>query len=154
MFGEQQIEGVDARSLRISPAVELTYAVFDGLAAVATDPAGDRATSPAATAASTRTAPTSARPRASATSPRCSPTSTSRGLVELGERSGLAEDPAYATFAGDFRSLDALGLEISEADDLLSTDARLLLREAAAPGGDDDACADATDLRLTSPPND
>ena len=40
VFGEQQIGGVEARSLRISPTVELTYAVFDGLAAIATDPAG------------------------------------------------------------------------------------------------------------------
>ena len=54
------------------------------------------------------------------------------GLVEVGEQRGLAEDPAYATFAGDFRSLDALGLEISSSDDVLATDARLLLREGSA----------------------
>ena len=35
-----EVDGVEARSLRISPAIELTYAVFDDLAAIATDPAG------------------------------------------------------------------------------------------------------------------
>ena len=46
-------------SLRVSPAVELTYAVFDGLAAVATDPAGIARRSPAATAGSTSATSTS-----------------------------------------------------------------------------------------------
>ena len=40
VFGQQQIGDVQARSLRISPTVELTYAIFDGLVAIATDPAG------------------------------------------------------------------------------------------------------------------
>ena len=53
------------------------------------------------------------------------------GLVLLGEQSGLAEDPAYATFAADFRSLNALGIEISDSGDVLSTDARLLLRSGS-----------------------
>ncbi len=129
-FGEQQIGGVDARSLQVSPAVELTYAVFDGLAAVATNPAGiaDLAGDGGLDQDSTYKRAT----EGFGDEPSLLAYFDLAGLVEVGERSGLAEDPAYATFAGDFRSLDALGLEISSSDDVLATDARLLLREGVA----------------------
>ena len=48
----------------------------------------------------------------------------------MGEQPGLAEDPLYATFAGEFRRLDALGLAVTD-DDVLATDARLLFGEPA-----------------------
>ncbi len=35
------------------------------------------------------------------------------GLVELGEREGLAEDPAYALFATEIRRLLAAGLSVA-----------------------------------------
>jgi hypothetical protein len=134
VFGEQRIDGVDAHSLQVSPAVELTYAVFDGLAAVATNPAaiadlagGDGGLDEDSTYQQA-TAGFGDKPSLLAYLDLA-------GLVEVGERSGLAEDPAYATFAGDFRSLDALGLEISNADGVLATDARLLLRENPGVAG-------------------
>jgi hypothetical protein len=126
--GQEEVSGVETNSIRVSPTIELTYAVFDGLAAVATDPAGvagliddhgglddqelyDRATNGF-------------------------PGDVSLlgyldlgGLVTIGEQAGLAEDPVYATFAGDFRRLDALGLAISDSDDVLATDLRLLVGE-------------------------
>jgi hypothetical protein len=128
VFGQQQIGDVQARSLRISPTVELPYAVFDGLAAIATDPAGierlvdgeggldssesyERATEDFDDEVSLLAYLDLA------------------GLVELGETLGLAEDPVYATFAGEFRRLEALGLAVASGDELLSTDARLLVSE-------------------------
>jgi hypothetical protein len=127
VFGDQQIEGVDAHSLQVSPAVELTYAVFDGLAAVATNPAGiaDLAGGDGGLDGDSTYQQATA---GFGDKPSLLAYFDLAGLVEVGERSGLAEDPAYATFAGDFRSLDALGLEISKSDEVLATDARLLLR--------------------------
>ena len=144
VFGEQQIGGVEARSLRISPTVELTYAVFEGLAAIATDPAGieqlvagdggldeselyQRATEDFADEVSLLAFLDLA------------------GLVGLGERLGLAEDPVYATFAGEFRRLEALGLAVTSDSELLSTDARLLVSEPEAGGDEAQSVAPPSD---------
>jgi hypothetical protein len=56
------------------------------------------------------------------------------GLVTTGEQAGLAEDPVYATFAGDFRRLDAFALAVADAGGVLATDARLLV--GPPPSGD------------------
>jgi hypothetical protein len=50
-----------------------------------------------------------------------------RGLLAYGERSGLAEDTAYTTFAPDLRRLGSLGLAVSQDGDTLDVDARLLV---------------------------
>jgi len=134
VFGDQEIAGVDAHTLQVSPAIELTYAVFDGLAAVATNPAG--VADLAGGEGGLDDDPTYRRATEGfGEKPSLLAYFDLAGLVEIGERSGLAEDPAYATFAGDFRSLDAFGLEISDSDDVLSTDARLLLREGEGVAG-------------------
>jgi len=144
-FGQDEVDGVQTNSVRVSPTVELTYAVFDGVAAVATDPAGveDLISGDGGLDDS------DLYERATDDFP--SPVSLQvfldlERLVATGEAAGLAEDPVYATFAGDFRRLDALGLAISDADDVLATDARLLIGDApanepaatapVAPGGD------------------
>ncbi|MDX6583071.1 MAG: hypothetical protein QOI10_2255 [Solirubrobacterales bacterium] len=134
VFGQQEVSGVETNSLRVSPAVELTYAVFDGLAAIATDPAGvaglidddggldehqlyQRATDGFPDQVSVLAYLDLA------------------DLVTIGEQAGLAEDPLYATFAGDIRRLEALGLAVSTDDDVLATDLRLLVSQAE-PAGD------------------
>jgi hypothetical protein len=144
VFGEQSIDDVQARSLRLSPTVELTYAVFDGLAAIATDPAGieqlvageggldeaelyDRATEGFDEQVSLRAFFDLA------------------ALVDLGEQLGLAEDPVYATFAGEFRRLEALALEVTSDDELLATDARLLVSESEPEGDDPEAIPPPSD---------
>lgn len=126
VFGQREIAGVEGQSLRISPAVELTHAVFDGLAVIATDPAGiaelaegdggldesdgfERATEGFEDRSSMLAYLDLAR------------------LVETGERLGLAEDPAYATFAAEFRRLDLLGIQVRAEPELLATDGRLVL---------------------------
>jgi hypothetical protein len=132
-LAQEQVSGVETNRLRVSPTIELTYAVFDGLVAVATDPAGvagliddeggldeqrlyDRATEGFPDQLSLLAYLDLA------------------GLVTIGEQAGLAEDPLYATFAGDIRRLDALGLAVSDSDDLLATDLRLLVGDPPARG--------------------
>ena len=133
VFGEEEIEGVQARSLQISPTVELTYAVFDGLAAIATDPEG------IASLASGDGDLDGSDRYERATEDFDDELSLIAffdlgQLVTLGEQLGLAEDPLYATFASDFRRLEALGIEISADDELLATDARLLLGDESGGG--------------------
>ena len=126
VFREEDIGGVDARSLRISPVIELTYAVFEGLAAIATDSAGiaqlvegeggldeadafERATEGFEDEVSLLAY------------------FDLRQLIEEGFAIGLAEVPAFNTFAADFRSMEALGLSVRASEDALATDARLVL---------------------------
>lgn len=129
VFDQREIEGVEAHSLSLTPTVELTYAVFDGLAAIATAPDGiaqladddgdgleerdsfERATNGFGDEASLLAY------------------LDLGALVDTGEQLGLAEDPLYATFAADFRRLDAAGLQVSRDDERLATDVRLLLAD-------------------------
>ena len=141
VLGERRIEGVDAASLRVSPAVELTWAVVDALAVVATDPIavagvargdGGLDGSDAYRRATEGLGPDEVSLLAFA---------DLEALVAVGERLGLAEDPAYATFAGEFRRLEAAALAVGADEDLLSTDARLLIDVGAA----EDTVAGAAD---------
>jgi hypothetical protein len=137
VFRDLDIDGVEARSLQISPAIELTYAVADGLAAISTDPLGierlfegdgaledsglfDRTTSGFAETLSFLAF------------------LDLRGLILVAEQLGLGADPAYGALAPELRSLRALGLGVRLDDDVLATDARLLVEppeedEAALP---------------------
>jgi hypothetical protein len=133
VFGEQEIDGVEARSLQISPTVELTSAVFDGLAAIATDPEGI-----AGLVSGDGDLDGSDRYERATEDFDDEPSLVAffdlGQLVSLGEQLGLAEDPLYATFASDFRRLQALGIEVSSSDELLATDARLLLGDSGSGG--------------------
>ncbi len=144
---EQEIAGVDTRTLQISPTVSITYAIADGVAVAATSPdgiapivgggEGDGLEESDGYAAATEDFPEEV---------------SLIGYVNLGdlvglaEELGLAEDPVYATFAGEFRQLDALGFEVSTANDVLATDARLLIGEP--PSVDDAPSA------IPAPPDD
>jgi Protein of unknown function (DUF3352) len=50
-------------------------------------------------------------------------------LLELAELAGLAEDPAYVTFADDLHQLEALGVGVEASPEELATDARLVIGE-------------------------
>ena len=50
-----------------------------------------------------------------------------RGLLSFAEQSGLAEDTSYSRFAPDLRRLGSLGLAVTQSDDTLAVDARLLV---------------------------
>ena len=139
-FDELDISGVEARSLRLTPTVELTYAVFDGLVAVATDPAGIAQLVDSADGLDGR----EEYERATEDFPdRVSLLAflDLRALLAEGFEIGLAQVPAFNAFAEDFRRLDALGLAVAKEDDLLATDARVLF-------------GDSEDDALTSSPDD
>jgi hypothetical protein len=122
--------------LQVSPAVELTYAVFDDLATVATSPDG------VARLASGDGGLSDSERYEQATDGMTDGPSLFgyfdlSELVAVGERLGLAEDPVYATFAVEFRALDSLGLAISSSEESLDTDARLIVKPAPEPEADE-----------------
>ena len=133
VVGEQDIGGVTAHSVRVSPTAELTYAVDGSTLVVATDPTAvkqlasdegnldgeelfDRATG------------------GLGGDPSVLGYLDLGGLIALGERAGLDEDPAYATFASEIRALRALGLAIRSSPEELATDARLVVGGDGAGG--------------------
>ncbi len=131
VVSQHKVGGLTAHSVRLSPTVDLTYAIEGSTLVVATDPAAvkqlasgeggldgeelfDRATDGL-------------------------PGEVSMlayldlgGLIALGENAGLGEDPAYVSFASEIHKLRALGLAIQSSPEELSTDARLIVGE----GGD------------------
>ena len=134
-FAPGEVEGIEVQTLRLSPTVNLTYAVTGTLLAVATQPEGvaqvirgeggladaddfERATDGFPDEVSLEAYLDLA------------------GLVSLGEREGLAEDPAYAAFAQDISRLRALGLAISTEPDSIATDARLVIDERGDGGSE------------------
>jgi Protein of unknown function (DUF3352) len=143
-FSEHKVGDVTAHSVALSPSVDLTYAIVGSSLVVASDPAAvdqlvrgkggldaedlfGRATDGF-------------------------PGELSMlaylnlgGLVALGERSGLAEDPAYASFASEVHKLQALGLAIRSSSDELSTDARLAVGGGSRAAGGGPAGAGPTE---------
>ena len=131
VFDQRTYKGVEMEVLRVSPTVNLTYALAESSLAIASQPQGveqvidgdggldetegfEQATSdfgdePSLLAYLDLT-----------------------GLVELGEREGLGEDPVYALFAPEIRRLEAAALSVEASTTDLDTDVRVLIGE----GGD------------------
>ena len=126
VVSEREVDGLTAHSVRLSPTVELTYAIDGSTLVVATDPAAvkqlasgeggldgeelfDRATDGLGGDLSVLGY------------------LDLGGLIALGESAGLGEDPAYVTFASEIQKLRALGVAIRSSPEELSTDARLIV---------------------------
>jgi hypothetical protein len=136
-FEQHQVGDVTAHSVRLSGAVDLTYALAGSTLVVATDRAAvEQVVSGEGglDGADRFQAATDDFPG----EPSLLGYLDLRGLTSLGEQAGLAEDPAYATFAPDIASLEALGLAVESSSSELSTDARLVVGDDAggAPSGD------------------
>jgi hypothetical protein len=126
---EGEIDEVEIRSIRVSPVINLTFATFDGKLVVTTDPEGVRQVREGEGGledAGSFERATDDFPD----EPVLLAYLNLRDLLLLAEREGLAEDPAYATFAGDFRQLDAAALAVEREEDALDTELRLTLRES------------------------
>jgi hypothetical protein len=128
VFDEQQIDGVAAQSLRVSPTVELTYAVFDGRIAISTDAEGIEQVvgDGSSLEGSDRFE--------DATDGLPDEVSTLayldiEGLLRLAELAGLGADPAYASFSDELRRLDALAVAVSQDDDEIDTELHLTVSE-------------------------
>lgn len=124
--GDQEIEGVQAQGVDLSPTTRLTWAVFEGLAVAATDAA---AIAELAADEGGLDEDEGFREAADGLGDRVGLLVylNLEELIGLAEELGLAEDPAYVTFAGEFRRLRTLGLAVAADDELLTTDARLVV---------------------------
>jgi len=121
---------VTANSVRLSPTIDLTYAIAGSILLVATDPAAVKQLSGEAGGLSDDHA------FQEATGDLGSPVSllaylNLSGLLTLGEQAGLAQDPAYATFAAELHKLTGLGVAVRESSSELATDLRLIVSPEA-----------------------
>lgn len=128
IFEGTEIEGLQTRSLRISPTVNLTYAIFDEKLVVATDPAGVKQVK------SGESGLEDADGYERATDELPDELSALvylnlADLVALFEREGLAEDPAYVVFAPEIRKLEGMGLAVKGDEDAIETELRLTVEQ-------------------------
>jgi hypothetical protein len=128
VFEGTDIEGIQARSLRISPTVNLTYAIFDEKLVVATDPAGIEQVKAGEESLTDSDA------YEQATEGFGDGLSAALylnvgDLIALAERQGLAEDPAYALFADEVRRLRAMGLAVERDDEGIDGRLRLTVEQ-------------------------
>jgi len=139
-FSERKLGEVTARSLRLSPTVNLTYAIVESMLVVATDPAAvdqiaageHRLDQADLFEAATEDMPGHVSVLGYL---------NLEGLIALAEHAGLSEDPAYATFAPEIRRLHALGLTVKSSDRELSTDLRLVIGEGPGRAARGDVAA-------------
>lgn len=120
-FQEQEVDGVAVRSVQISPTVNLSYAVFDGMLVVSTDPAGvEQVRSGGESLADSESFEL-------ATDDLPDDVSALvflnlEELLGLAEQAGLAEDPLYASLSDDISRIGSVGLAVTAEDDLLRTE--------------------------------
>lgn len=134
VFIDREIGEVTAHSLRLSPTVDLTYAIDGSVLAVSTDPTGVQklVTGEAGLGnADLFERATEGLPDEVSVLGYLNLGS----LIALGERAGLAEDPAYATFAPEIHAAEALAVAIRSSPEELGTDVRLIIGQPSAAGG-------------------
>ena len=120
-FEQKEIDGVAVRSVQISPAVNLSYGIFDGKLVISTDPAG---------IAQVRESGDSLADSQAYKDARGELPDELAALVFLNvnevqdraELAGLAEDPVYASLREDISEFEALALGVSSGDDQLRTE--------------------------------
>jgi hypothetical protein len=125
-FQQQEIGGVEAQVLRVSPVAQLVYAIFDSKLVIANEEAAIEEV-----AEGDDPLADSDRYRDTVDDLPDEPALIAyldvRGLLAFAERAGLAEDPAYTAFAPDLRRLGSVGLAVTRDDDRLAVDASLLV---------------------------
>lgn len=124
-FEALEVDGTEALTLRASPTVSLTYAVFDDTLVLATQPEAVEAARDGDSLDGTDLFGDAMSNLGG--SPVALLFADLGALVKLGEQAGLAEDPAYAIFAGDLRRLRGLGILVGRDGDHLASTLRLLV---------------------------
>jgi Protein of unknown function (DUF3352) len=125
-FKEEDVDGVTARSLRISPTVELTYAIVDGRLVVSSDPLGVRQVSgggPSVEESDAFEAATEGFPGELSALLYLN----LADLVTLAESAGLGADPAYAVIGPEVGRLEGLGVAVERGEESIATEIRLTL---------------------------
>lgn len=131
-FETIQIAGLQAQSLAISPAVDLTYATWDDLVVIATDSLAiqqARSIDAGLDESAKFLDVTDGFPGSLSLIAYLDLT----GLLNLGEQAGLATDPVYATYAPDLRTLTAAAVAVAADSDSLDTDLRVAVGPAQTP---------------------
>jgi hypothetical protein len=132
---QREVRGLTAHSVRLSPTVELTYAIDGSTLVVATDPAAVEQLAGGEGGLDGEELFDLATDGFPGDLTMLGYLNLG-GLIALAESAGLGEDPAYATFASEIQKLRALGLAIQSSSEELSTEARLIVGEGTGrPGG-------------------
>jgi Protein of unknown function (DUF3352) len=120
-FEQSEEDGVTVSSLRVSPTVNLSYAVFDGKLVISTNPAGVaqvRAGEGGLSGSDSFEASIDQLPdQVSALV-----FLNLDELTGLAERAGLVEDPLYASLSDDISRITSLGLAVNGGDDQLKSE--------------------------------
>jgi Protein of unknown function (DUF3352) len=134
-FGEEKVGDVSVFSVRLSRALDLSYAVFDHKLVVSTNPDGVKR---AIEGGQDLQAQEDYQAISSG-----APDSVSalvfldlEGLVRLAERIGLTQIEPYVVFESDIEKLRALGVTIEASDERLTTRLFLEIEQAAKERGD------------------
>jgi Protein of unknown function (DUF3352) len=134
-FGEERVGDVSVYSVRVSAALDLSYAVFDDKLIVSTNPLGVKRAIEGGEALDTQDDYQAVISDA--------PDSVSalvfldlEGLVRLAEPIGLAQIESYVVFEPDIEKLQALGVTIEAVDGRLSTKLFLEIENPAKERGD------------------
>jgi len=131
-FTTIQVAGLQAHSLAVSDAVDLTWATWDDLLAITTNSLGiaqPRSQGSGLDEAEKYRAVTEDFPDSVSLIAYLDLT----GLLNLGEQAGLATDPTYATYAPDLRTLTAAALGVAGGDERIATDLRIAVGPREAP---------------------
>ena len=131
-FDERKVGDVTAHSVKLSPTVDLTYAIAGSILLVATDPAAVQQLTGDSGGLDEDEAFKEATDGLSAPFSVLAYLNLS-GLLTLGEQAGLAEDPAYGTFAPELHKLSALAVAVRQSSTEIATDLRLIVSPHAPP---------------------
>jgi len=134
VFEHREFDGTDMQVLRVSPTVNLTYAIAGEDLAIATQPQGVEQVIAGDGGLDEQEA------FEQATSdfdgdPSLLAFLDLAGLIDLAEREGLAEDPAYALFAAEIRRLQAAGLNVTSEPTSLESDLRVVIEQDSGDEG-------------------
>jgi hypothetical protein len=120
-FSEEEVDGVTVRSVPLSPAVTLSYALFDGRLVISTSPDGIAE----ARSGDDRLADSDAYQRTADQLPDTVSALVFLNLDELFgriEAFGLAEDPTFAELTVLFENATSVGLAVDGEDDRIRTE--------------------------------
>ena len=120
-FQSREIDGVVVHSVQVSPAVDLSYAIFDDKLVISTQPqgiaqvrsGGDHLSGTSAYQAATDQLPDSVSALVFLNLDE---------VLGLAQRAGLAEDPLYASLSEDISHIQSLGLAVRGSEEQLRSE--------------------------------
>ena len=127
VFEQRSFGDLDAEILRLSPVAQIVYATFDSRLVIANDVAAIERLAEGVDDTLAEVDRYSDTVDGLPDEPDLLAYLDLRGLLSFAEQSGLAEDTAYSRFAPDLRRLGSFGLAVTQSEDTLAVDARLLV---------------------------